>query len=349
LPRVAAPALHRIGKALLIAAGASALEAEVVVRHCVEANLAGHDSHGIIQIPTYVDRIKVGHIIPGAPWTILQESATTAVIDGNWGFGYTVTERAMQLTIDKARSANVAAATVFRQGHIGRLASYTLMAARADMIGLITADSGRSTKQVAPFGGRVARLGTNPLSIAIPSDLEGPLFLDMATSAVAAGKIQLAVSRNEAVPEGWLIDTSGKPTTDPSVLRQGGALLPLGGTEGYKGSGLSVIVEILCGLLTGLGFGIDPSFRHNDGCFIAVFNVSAFRLLADFKREVAELASYLKATPPAEGCTGVLYPGELEHLREQDRRQNGIDVEDVTWNKLVSLAERYGLTATLGL
>src|SRR6266702_3880740 len=171
------------------------------MRHCIDANLAGHDSHGIIQIPTYVDRIQVGHIVPGAPWNIVQESATTTVIDGHWGFGYTVSERAMQLTIDKADRNNVAATTVFRQGHIGRLASYTLMAAQADMIGLITADSGRAAKQVAPFGGREARIGTNPLSIAIPSDLEGPLFLDMATSAVAAGKISVAVARGDRAPE----------------------------------------------------------------------------------------------------------------------------------------------------
>ena len=349
MPRVAAERLHQIGKALLEAAGSSADEADVVMRHCVDANLAGHDSHGIIQIPTYVERIKVGHIVPGAPWTIEQESPTTTVIDGHWGFGYTVTERAMQMTIDKAARANVAATTVFRQGHIGRLASYTLMAARADMIGLITADSGRSAKQVAPYGGREPRLGTNPLSIAIPSDLEGPLFLDMATAAVAAGKIQLAVSRNQSVPEGWLIDASGRPTTDPADLRKGGALLPLGGSEGYKGSGLSAVVEILCGLLTGLGFGIEPSGRHNDGCFLAVFNVAAFRPLADFKRQVADFAQYLKATPPAEGSRGVLYPGEIEHLREQDRRANGIDVEDATWTKLKSLAHEYNLTGTLGL
>jgi len=349
MPRVAAERLHRIGAALLTAAGSSPDEAEVVMRHCIEANLAGHDSHGIIQIPTYIDRIQVGHIVPGAPWTIVQESPTTTVIDGHWGFGYTVTERAMQLTIDKATRTNVAATTVFRQGHIGRLASYTLMAARADMIGLITADSGRSTKQVAPFGGREARIGTNPLSIAVPSDLDGPLFLDMATSAVAAGKIQLAASRGEPVPLGWIVDASGQPTTDPAQLKQGGALLPLGGSEGYKGSGLAVIVEILCGLLTGLGFGMDPSGRHNDGCFIAVFNVSAFRPLAEFKREVAEFARYLKATPPAEGSPGVLYPGEIEHVRELERRQSGIDVEDATWAKLRSLAEGYGLTATLGL
>jgi uncharacterized oxidoreductase len=349
MPRVSAAELHRIGKALLVAAGSPPEEAETVMRHCVDANLAGHDSHGIIQIPTYVDRIQVGHIVPGAPFVIVQESATTSVIDGHWGFGYTVSERAMQLTIDKAARANVAATTVFRQGHIGRLASYTLMAAQADMIGLITADSGRSTKQVAPFGGREARIGTNPLSIAVPSDLEGPLFVDMATSAVAAGKISVAVARGEPVPLGWIVDRDGRPTTDPNQLRKGGALLPLGGSEGYKGSGLAVIVEILCGLLTGLGFGMDPTGRHNDGCFMAVFNVSAFRPLAEFKREVAEFARYLKATPPSEGSQGVLYPGEIEYLREQDRRAHGIEVEPATWTRLVELAGHYGLAATLGL
>jgi uncharacterized oxidoreductase len=346
MPCVPAERLLRIAEELLVAAGTPREEAEIVARHSIDANLAGHDSHGIIQIPTYIDRIAVGHIVPGAPWTIVQESPTTTVVDGHWGFGYVVSERAMQLTIDKARAANVAAATVFRQGHIGRLASYTLMAAQADMIGLITADSGRSAKAVAPFGGREARLGTNPISIAVPSDLPGPLFLDMATSAVAAGKINLAIARGEPVPPGWIVDRDGQPATDPRQLSQGGALLPLGASEGYKGTGLSVIVEILCGLLTGLGFGVDPAGRHNDGCFMAAFNVSAFRPLAQFKREVAEFAHYLKDTPPAAGSRGVLYPGEPEYLREHDRRQSGIEVEESTWNKLRSLAESYGLTGT---
>ena len=238
MPKIAAERLTEIGQALFEAAGAPRAEAELVMRHIVAANLVGHDSHGVIQIPTYIERIKVGHIVPGAPWTIVQESPTTTVVDGHWGFGYVANERAMRLTIEKAKSANVAAATVFRQGHIGRVASYTLMAAREGMIGIATADSGRSPKAVAPFGGREARLGTNPISIAMPSDLDGPLYLDMATSAAAAGKIALAVARNEPVPDGWVIGSDGRPTNDPRQLRQGGALLPLGGPEGgYKGTG----------------------------------------------------------------------------------------------------------------
>src|SRR6202048_1768260 len=145
------------------------------------------------------------------------------------------------------------------------------MAAREGMIGIATADSGRSPKAVAPFGGREARLGTNPISIAMPSDLDGPLYLDMATSAAAAGKIALSVARNTPVPPGWIIDRDGKPTTDPKELRQGGAPLPVGGTEGNRGYVLSVMVDILCGLLPGRGFGVEPPGRHNDGGFLAGF------------------------------------------------------------------------------
>jgi uncharacterized oxidoreductase len=343
MPKIAAERLQKIGAALLVGAGASREEADTVARGCVAANLAGHDSHGIILIPSYVDRIKVGHIVPGAPFKIVQESPTTTVIDGHWGFGFVVNEKAMRLTIEKAKTANVAAATVFRQSHVGRLGAYPLMAAQAGMIGIATADSGRSPKAVAPFGGREARLGTNPISIAVPSDLPGPLCLDMATSAVAVGKLTLAQARGEKIPLGWIVDSEGKQTTDPARFRPGGALLPLGGTEGYKGSGLAVIVEILCGLLTGLGFGVEPSGRHNDGCFLAVFKVDAFRPLAEFKREVAEFARYLKATPLSEGSSGVFYPGEVEYLREQERRKSGVEIEDATWKKLRALASELKL------
>ena len=234
MPIVQADRLTRIGAALLRGAGASEEEANAVASGCVNANLAGHDSHGVIAIPTYIDRIKAGHIVPGAKWTIVQETPTTTVIDGHWGFGFHVNAKAMEMTINKARTANVAACTVFRQSHVGRLAHYPLMAMREGMIGIAAADSGRSPKHVAPFGGREARLGTNPLSIAVPSDLEAPFYLDMATSAVAAGKIQLAVARGESIPKGWIIDAEGRDTTDPKDYRKGGALLPPGGPGGDK-------------------------------------------------------------------------------------------------------------------
>lgn len=344
MPQVSAERLIEIGNAILIAAGTPADEAPIVMEHIVDASLAGHDSHGIITLNTYLDRIKKKHIIPGAKWEIVQESPTTTVVDGHWGFGFVVTEAVTRMTIEKARTSNVAAATIAHQSHIGRLASYPLMAAQEGMIGLITADSGRGPKHVVPFGGAEPRLGTNPMSIAVPSNLEAPFFFDMATSAVAAGKISVAVARGDSVPLGWIIDSEGNPTTDPTDFRgKGGALLPLGGTEGHKGYALSAMVEVLCGILTGLGFGVSKTGIHNDGVFMAVFNVEAFRPLAEFKKDVADFAAVLKDTPPSKGSQGVLYPGEIEHMKEAERRRDGIAVEAKTWNTLADYADEFGV------
>jgi LDH2 family malate/lactate/ureidoglycolate dehydrogenase len=347
MPVVAADRLRTITQALLQAAGALPEEAATVARYAVAANLAGHDSHGVIQIPTYIDRIGKGHIVPGAPFVITKESPTTTVIDGNWGFGYVVAERATKLTIEKAKTSNVAATTILRQSHVGRVATYPLMAAKEGMIAIMTADSGRSPKAVAPFGGRAARLGTNPICIAMPSDLEGPFVLDMATSAVAVGKIKLAQAKGTKIPEGWVVDREGRATTDPHEYDKGGVLLPLGGSEGYKGYGLSAMVEVLSALLPGLGFGVEPTGRHNDGCFLAMFNVEAFRPLATFKKEVAEFAAYLKSTPPAEGYKEVLYPGEVEWRTEQQRLKSGIEVDEKTWGQFQALGTKYNIASEI--
>jgi len=349
MPIIAADRLRNIVAVLLKSAGASDHEAQTVARFSVAANLAGHDSHGVIQIPTYIDRIGKGHIVPGAPFELLKETATTMVVDGHWGFGYVVAERAMKMTIEKAKTQNVAATTVHRQSHIGRVAAYPLLAAKEGMIALMTADSGRSPKAVAPFGGKEARLGTNPIAIAVPSDLEAPFCIDMATSGVAVGKIKLAEARGQQIPEGWILNKQGDPTTDPKDYGRGGILLPLGGAEGHKGYGLSAIVEILSGILPGLGFGVEPTGRHNDGCFIACFNVAALRDLVTFKKEVAEFAAYLKSTPPSVGFTEVLYPGEIEWRREQERLKSGIDVDDKTWKEMQALGAKFGVSAQLGV
>jgi uncharacterized oxidoreductase len=346
MPSIAPEILHDTGKAIFQAAGAAEEEAQIVMEHLVGANLAGHDSHGVILIPSYINRIKRGHIVPGAPLEIERESSTTAHLNGNWGFGYVVTTRAMEMAIAKAQAHNVAAVTIHLQGHVGRLADYPLMAAKAGMIGMITCDSGRSPKSVVPFGGRAARLGTNPISVAFPSDLEGPIFLDMATSAVAAGKLGVKRNRGEPAPLGWIVDKDGNDTTNVNDFYNGGAILPMGGDQAHKGYVLSFMVETLSGILTSLGFGIDPQGRHNDGTFISVFNVSAFRPLDEFKRDIEAFVRYLKETPLAAGFTEVLYPGELEHRTAQQRRRDGIFVEEETWNQLMALKAEYGLPTT---
>jgi len=323
--------------------GASADDAAIVSRHMIGANLAGHDSHGVILLPTYVDRARKGDVVLDAPWEIVHDTPTTARVDGHWGLGQVVSERAMELAIAKAKAHNVAAVTVVHQAHVGRVADYPLMAAAADMIGFMFCDSGRTAKQVAPFGGREPRLGTNPLCIALPSDLAAPVFIDMATSAAAANKIGVYRNRKQQLPPGWIVDKDGNASTDPAAYYAGGALLPVGGPQGYKGFGLSFMVEVFAGLLTGLGFGVNPSGRHNDGSLMIVLNPAAFQPLDRFKREVAEFARFVKDTPPAAGVKEVYYPGELESRTEAARRRNGIPIEEETWSQLEKVARDLGV------
>ena len=340
--------LHKVAFHIYLAEGVPESAAEVVATHQVKANLVGHDSHGIILLPQYVERIHRGHIVPRASIEVVNESPTTARIDGHWGFGFVVTEHAMRLAIEKARTQNVAAITVFHQSHIGRLGDYATMAAQEGMIGLITADSGAGPKAVAPFGGRERRLGTNPICIAVPSDTEATILLDMATAAVAQGKLSLARSRKERVPNTWIIDKDGNPTTDPEDYFHGGALLPVGADQGHKGSGLSFMVETFSGILTGLGFGLDPQARHNDGCFISVYRVDAFRPLDVFKREMREFAEFIKSSPPAKGFSEVMFPGEMECRTEQRRLKEWVFIEDATWEEIWGLVTHHKLESVVG-
>ena len=340
--------LHKVAYHIYRAKGTPDDEAEIVARHLIKANLTGHDSHGIIQTPTYVERIDVGHIVPGAPFEVVQEAPCTAVINGNWGFGFVVTEKATRMAIEKAKTNGVAAITVHHQSHIGRLGDYPTMMAAEGMIGMITADSGAAPKHVAPFGGIARKLGTNPICICMPSNLDGPVLMDMASSTVALGKIALARSRKEEIPVGWIVDKDGNPTTDPNDYYSGGAILPVGVDQGHKGYALSFMVEVFSGLLTGLGFGIDPEGRHNDGVFIAAFNLEHFRPLEEFKKEIGEFVEFIKDSPPAAGFTEVLYPGEIEWNREQVRRKEGIFVEDETWAQLSDLMKSLNVEAAVG-
>jgi uncharacterized oxidoreductase len=280
--------------------------------------------------------------VPNAPIEVLEEGPSTAVIDGNWGFGFSVTSWAVNFAAEKARKTGVAALTVRRQGHIGRIGAYTSRLAEAGFIGLLFTDSGAGPKAAAPFGGRERRLGTNPLSVAVPG-VNSIVCYDAATSAVAAGKLSLAISRGEPVPVGWIVDKEGRATTDPAAYFSGGALLPVGGEQGHKGYGLSFIVEVFAGILTGLGFGIDPSGRTNDGCFMAAFDIDRFRQAAQFRQEIEDFIAFVKSSAPAEGFTEVLYPGELETRTRQQRETSGIEVEDTTWEELGQIAAKYGV------
>ncbi len=343
MPTIAAHHLHAFMRHAYEAAGVPAEAAATVSRHQLEANLVGHDSHGAMRTPDYIALIECGDVDPTAVPEIVQQGPSTAVIDAHWGLGFIGTEFGLDQACERASETGIAAVTIRRQGHIGRLGAYTAMAAERGFIAMMTADSGRAPKSVAPFGGREARLGTNPISFAVPTAEHGPLVLDMATSTVAGGKVKVAASRNQTLPDGWIINRHGQLSNDPQEYLDGGALLPLGADQGHKGYGLSVMVEILSGLLTGIGFGVYPDGVHNDGVFLVVFAVDRFRPREAFLRETSEFVEYLRSTPTAVGVEQVLTPGELEQRTRVTREAEGILVEDRTITRLDELATRLGI------
>ena len=340
MPQVDAEDLRGLLEVIYRAAGVPSHEAATVAAHQIEANLVGHDSHGALRTASYIQLIEEGRLVPGARLEVLEDHPAALLVDGHWGFGFVVTERAMALGLEKARTVGTAAVSVRRQGHIGRLGAYTARAADEGMAAVLVADSGRGPKSVAPFGGSDRRLGTNPISIALPADVEGNVVVDMATSAVAGGKIKVAASRDAPLPKGWAVDTHGRPALDPADFFNGGALLPLGGDQGHKGYGLSFMVESLAAVLSGIGFGEDPAGFPNDGILMILLNVGMFRPLEDFRKEMAEFTRYVKASPPAPGFDEVLYPGEYEQRTRVERLGSGIPVPDMVWNELKALEQR---------
>jgi LDH2 family malate/lactate/ureidoglycolate dehydrogenase len=313
--------------------------AQTVAAAQVDANLVGHDSHGVTMTPRYVKQIENGELNPLGKIEVVQSGVSAATIDGNWNFGFVVTEQAVSQAVDLATTNGVGTVSVRRQGHIGRLGRYLELATAQGCMAMITADSGRAPKAVAPYGGRERRLGTNPIAFGVPSTLDGPIILDMATSNAALGKVNLAKSRGEEIPDDWVVDANGDATRDPNAYAAGGALLPLGGGQGHKGYGLAFIVEILSGVLPGIGFGVYPDGRHNDGVFLTVFDPARFYPHDDFAAEVTELANYVKSSEPAKGFREVLYPGEIEHRTRRERRELGIPIEASRLEELTALRD----------
>lgn len=341
MPIFSASQLIDVGTKIFLAAGAPLEEACLVSEFLVKANLAGHDSHGIIRVIQYVNDIEKGIIKPGANIEIVNETPSTAILNGNWGFGQVVAKRAMDLAIEKAKRNAISVVCVYNCNHIGRLADYAVMASENDMIGVVMANS---IKIVAPFGGRERMLSTGPICFAFPSYLEFPLVIDIATSVVAEGKVRVALHKGEKIPLGWIIDKDGNPSNNPKDLYDGGAILPLGGDEhGHKGFGLGLAIEILSGILTGAGCAYEETKRGN-GVFFEVINVERFMPVEEFKRRVSDLVKVIKGSKTRPGFKEILIPGEPEYLTEKVRLRDGIYVPEKTWEEIVNLAKKLGLS-----
>jgi LDH2 family malate/lactate/ureidoglycolate dehydrogenase len=322
------------------AAGTPAGVSKQVSESLVESNLVGHDSHGAIRVPGYVEWIKDGTLHPEAKITAVRESATTALLDCGFLFGQVACTTGMDLAISKARQHDLGMVVLRHCNHTGRIGEYAVRAAEQGLVGFVFCNGSIPGGIVAPFGGVGRALGANPLAWAVPRKGGRPIFLDLATSVVAHGKIMVAADKGEKVPEGWILDRDGKPSTNPQDMLNGGPLLPLGGHKGYA---LSVMIELLGGGLSGVGYPLVPGYTWDQGTVLVAVNIEAFQPPDEFKRGVEAFAERMKTVPRAEGCPEILLPGEPEWRCRELRMKEGVPLPEATWDRIREVAEKLGL------
>jgi len=315
--------------------------AAVVAEILVNANLTGHDSHGVLRIPAYLNQIQKGNLDPAAEPEVIKETANTLLIDAQQGFGHYTSYQAMTLAIEKARQAAVCCVSFKNTTHIGRLGEYAEMAARAGCIGFITTGGGRRDGGgVVPFGGARGALGTNPMAVGVPTGDDVPYVLDFATSIVAEGKLQVARSKNVDVPEGYIVDKAGNPSTKTADFYEGGYLLPVGGHKGYA-------LSLMICLLGGLNGTFNPENGMMQGQFMQVINVAAFTPLETYQQHVRAFLDGIKTIPPAPGFEAVIAPGDLEHRTRAKRLIEGIDLPAAIYEQLQEAAKRLNVSFPL--
>ena len=336
MPNLTKDVLHEITAAIFRATGAPDDLASQVADVLTDNHLAGHDSHGILRIPEYVQSVRAGEIIPTARPRVLEETPTSALVGGNWAFGQVTALFAADLAIQKAGRERVAVLSVVQAGHTGRLAAFTERAARQN-VAMFMAIGTVSRATTAPYGGSAPVLGTNPVSFSIPNPGGNPVTLDFATSTIAAGKIKVAKAKHEPLPPDAILDKHGRPSTDPQAFFDGGCLQPFGKHKGYA---LAVIAELLSGPLAGAD--LYPGIRRS-GIFIFALDAAVFRPLADYEKALAKTLGRIKAVPPAPGFDEVLLPGEPEARARLRRERDGIPIPEDTWQAVCKVGAELGV------
>lgn len=337
MPTLKKEVLQAATAAIFRATGAPDDLARQVAEVLVDNHLAGHDSHGILRIPEYVRSVRAGEIVPAARPRVIEESATSALVSGNWAFGQVTGAFAADLAAEKAKRERVAVVSVVQAGHTGRLAAFTERAARRG-VAMFMAIGTVNKPTTAPYGGSAAVLGTNPIAFSIPNPAGVPVTLDFATSSIAAGKIKAAKAKHEQLPPGAVLDKEGRPTTDPQAFFDGGFLLPFGGHKGYA---LAVIAELLSGPLAGAD--AYPGVTSRSGIFIFAVDAAVFRPSADYEKALAGTLGRIKAVPPAPGFEEVLLPGEPEARVRARRERDGIPIPDDTWRAVCETGAELGV------
>jgi uncharacterized oxidoreductase len=333
--------LRRIGTRVFAAAGSSEDEAQIIIDHLVEANLKGHDSHGVGMIPSYLRNLGNGTCVANRAGRIASESGSLIVYDGERGYGQIVARAATEIGIAKAKETGVAVVALRNVHHIGRVGTYGEMCAEAGLVSMHFVNITDQKPAVAPWRGGDARFGTNPVCISIPAAEPGrPIILDMATSLIAMGKVRVARNKGEKLKPGTILDRSGQPSVDPAVMYQQprGALITFGEHKGYA---LAFICEILAGAVGG-GRTMCPETQDGgtttNGMFTVFIDPSHLVDRAWMLDEIKAMTEYVTASPPRNPAEPVLIPGDPERQSRARRIADGVPIDDQTWREIVEAA-----------
>jgi LDH2 family malate/lactate/ureidoglycolate dehydrogenase len=344
--QISAQSLSSVSMQLLEKIGVPTDQAAIITQAVLEADLRGIDSHGVLRLPAYIQRVRAGTMTAKTEMKVIRERGATVLVDAQHGFGQIAGVYAMNLAIERASKFGVATVAIRNAGHFGIAAFYAMRALPHHMVGMVIANSAAC---MAPWGGTLPLLGTNPICVAIPTGDEIDIVLDMASSVVARGKIRLAEKKGSSIPLGWALDPDGQPTQDPSLAMKG-TLLPIGGPKGY---GLALIVDILSGAMTGSDYGSHiPSTQDMDkkvsaGFLFQVIDISAFSEYDQFIKDIQILISEIKSSPKSKGVERIYLPGEIEWLNKQKRLVEGISIPSSLQKEINTLAGELNLTARL--
>jgi uncharacterized oxidoreductase len=312
----------------------------------VEASLMGHDSHGVIRVSKYVDWLRTGQVRANRRARIVSDRGALVVVDGDFGFGQVIGKEAMEIAAARAVSHGIATVAIRNSGHLGRIGAWPEALADHGLASIHFVNTSGFGILVAPFGGADRRLSANPIAAGVPIKGARPIILDIATSVIAEGKIQVARNKGEQLPPGLVLDGKGRPTSDPDVFygEPPGAILPFGG---HKGSGLSFFCEILAGSLTG-GHASNPNSATADrlvnNMLSLAFDPAAFGDPDAFADDVVQLVEWVKAAPPSTPGGKVLLPGEIEDEVRRERAANGLPIDDATWRAISATAASLGVS-----
>lgn len=335
--------LDAMARHVFAAAGSAEQEAAIIAGHLLEANLRGHDSHGVGMIPTYLRNLGNGTVKPNERGHVASENGSLIVYEGARGYGQIVARAATECGIAKARDSGVAVVALRNAHHIGRVGTYGEMCAVAGLVSLHFVNITDQRPSVAPWRGSDGRFGTNPVCVAMPGPSpERPIILDMATSRIAMGKVRVARNKGEQIAPDTLLDPDGQPTADPNVMyrRPRGALMTFGEHKGY---GLAFICEMLGGALTGSGT-MRPEKQDGEtttnGMLMIVIDPSRLVDQAWLADEVRAMTDYVTGSPPRNLGEPVLIPGDPERARREQRLRDGVPIDPETWREIAEAARR---------